>query len=114
PALLGVLRSRIVLPEWVLQLPARERDAILAHERNHAAAHDPAMLVAAVLVVALQPWNVALWALLARLHTAIEADCDRRVLDAMADCDGRWYGRLLISVYERTTPGLSLTMGMVA
>jgi hypothetical protein len=114
PTLLGVLRSRIVLPEWVLALPARERDAIVAHEREHATAHDPALFVAAVFMVVLQPWNVALWALLARLHIAIEVDCDRRVLDALPDRDERWYGRLLISVYERTTPGLSLTIGLVA
>ena len=114
PALLGVLRSRIVLPEWVLALPARERDAIVAHEREHAAAHDPALFVAALLLVVLQPWNAALWALLARLHVAIEVDCDRRVLDALSDADGRWYGQLLIAVYERAAPGLSLPIGLVA
>jgi hypothetical protein len=113
PALLGVLRTRTVLPEWVLALPARERDAILAHEREHAAAGDPALFVAAAFLVAVQPWNIALWALLAHLHIAIEVDCDRRVLDAMPDRDERWYGRLLITVYERTTPGLSLTIGLV-
>jgi hypothetical protein len=36
------------------------------------------------------------------------------VLDALSDRDERWYGRLLIAVYERTTPGLSLTIGLVA
>lgn len=113
PALLGVLRTRTMLPEWVLALPARERDTIVAHEREHAAAHDPALFIAAMFLVVLQPWNVALWALLAHLHIAIEVDCDRRVLDAMPDSDGRWYGRLLISVYERTTPGHSLTIGLV-
>jgi hypothetical protein len=114
PAVIGILRSRIVLPEWVLALPVQERDTVLAHERQHAAAFDPALLVAAVFVAALQPWNVGLWALLARLRTAIEGDCDRRVLARMTDPDWRWYGHLLVSVYERATPGLSLTVGFVA
>ena len=114
PAVLGVLRSRVVLPEWVLTLPGRERDAILAHEREHAAAYDPALITAAMFVVALQPWNIALWGLIGRLRVALEADCDRRVLDTLRENDGRWYGRLLILVYERTTLGPSLGIGFVA
>ena len=114
PAVLGVLRSRVVLPEWVLALPGRERNVILAHEREHAAAFDPALITAAMFLVALQPWNIALWGLISRLRVALEGDCDRRVLDAMREDDGRWYGRLLILVYERTTPGPSLSIGFVA
>ena len=114
PAVLGVIRSRVVLPEWVLTLPGRERDVILAHEREHAAAFDPALITVAMFLVALQPWNIALWGLLARLRVALEGDCDRRVLDTMREDDGRWYGRLLILVYERTTRGPSLGIGFVA
>ncbi len=114
PAVLGVLRSRVVLPEWALTLPGRERDVILAHEREHAAAFDPALITAAMVLLALQPWNIALWGLIARLRVALEGDCDRRVLETMGEDDGRWYGRLLILVYERTTLGPSLGIGFVA
>jgi hypothetical protein len=100
PALLGVLRSRIVLPRWVLALPRYEREIILAHERAHAAAFDPALVHAAAFAIVLQPWNIGLWAIFARLRLAIETDCDRRVLGVVDDA--RAYGQLLITVYQRS------------
>jgi beta-lactamase regulating signal transducer with metallopeptidase domain len=105
PALLGVVRTRIVLPRWALGLPQAERDVILAHERQHAAAFDPAFMFAAALLVAFQPWNVALWSLFARLRLALESDCDHRVLGRTGNAHN--YARLLIAIYERTTPALS-------
>jgi beta-lactamase regulating signal transducer with metallopeptidase domain len=104
PAIFGIIRARVVLPRWVLSLPGSDRNIILAHERQHAAAFDPALLCAAAVALALQPWNVALWALFAGLRFALEADCDRRVLATTGDA--RRYGRLLVSVYERTMPTL--------
>jgi hypothetical protein len=104
PAIFGIVRARIVLPRWVLSLPQSDRNIILVHERQHAAAFDPALLCAAAVALALQPWNVALWALFAGLRFALEADCDRRVLATTGDA--RRYGRLLVSVYERTIPRL--------
>jgi len=104
PALLGMLRPRIVLPRWVLQLPSVEQEIILAHEHEHAAALDPALVCASVSIVALQPWNAVLWLLLARLRLEIEADCDARVLSKSGDA--RAYGQLLVAMYERTS-GLS-------
>jgi beta-lactamase regulating signal transducer with metallopeptidase domain len=103
PAVLGMIRSRIVLPEWVLSLPRHERHVILAHEREHADAFDPALLGAAAVAIALQPWNAGLWAMFAGLKLAIESDCDRRVLGTTGDA--RAYGQLLVAVYQRTTYG---------
>jgi beta-lactamase regulating signal transducer with metallopeptidase domain len=111
PALFGILRSRIVLPRWVLSLPAAERRMIIAHEREHAAACDPTLLCAAALIVSLQPWNIVLWALFAGLRLALEGDCDRRVLATVGDA--RRYGSLLIAVYMRSAPGLTPHMAFV-
>jgi len=99
PALVGVSRPRIVVPRWVLGLGATERRIILAHEREHAIARDPATLLGALLLLVVQPWNLALWAMLARLRLAIEMDCDRRVLGGAADA--RRYGELLVLVHSR-------------
>jgi beta-lactamase regulating signal transducer with metallopeptidase domain len=103
PALFGLVRARIVVPRWVLTLPAAERRIILAHEQEHAAAFDPALLWGAAILLALAPWNVGLWLLCARLRLALEADCDRRVLGVRGDVRG--YGELLVSVHERVTRG---------
>jgi beta-lactamase regulating signal transducer with metallopeptidase domain len=103
PALFGIARPRIVLPQWTLDLPETERRIILAHEREHAVARDPETLVGALLMLVVQPWNVALWAMLSRLRLAIEIDCDRRVLGRTADA--RRYGELLVLVYSRGVSG---------
>ena len=81
-----------------------EQEIIVAHERQHAAAFDPGLVCASMCIVAIQPWNPALWMLLARLRLAVEADCDGRVLGE--GCDARAYGQLLVEMYERTS-GLS-------
>lgn len=100
PALIGMFRPRIVVPRWVLSLNSVERRDILAHEREHASAGDPALAIGAALFVALLPWNVGIWGLFCRLRLAIEADCDARVLRSQSDV--RQYGALLLTVYERT------------
>lgn len=111
PALFGLRRMRIIVPRWVLSLPELDRRLILAHERSHAAAGDPALLVAAMLMLVAQPWNVALWVMFLRLRLAIEMDCDRRVLGAGGDVIR--YGKLLISVYQRSTSALALQVAFV-
>lgn len=100
PALIGIIRPRVVVPRWALSLSDAERRGILAHELEHASANDPALLSAAWLVVALSPWNVGIWGMFARLRLAIEADCDARVLQSHGDA--KRYGKLLLTVYERT------------
>jgi len=100
PALIGIIRPRVVVPRWVLSLSEADRRGILAHELEHASAGDPALLSAAWLLVALLPWNAGIWGMFARLRLSIEADCDARVLRTHGDA--RRYGSLLLMVYERT------------
>lgn len=102
PAVIGILRYSIVLPQWSLELPAADREMILAHEREHARAGDPSILFLSTLVVALMPWNAALWWIARRMRYAIELDCDARVLRHR---DPRAYGALLLDVSERTMGG---------
>lgn len=111
PALLGVVAPRIVVPEWVQDLPTADRRVILAHEQRHAAARDPLLSLASTILVALQPWNPLLWMMRTRLRRAIETDCDRRVLDATRDV--RAYAELLIAVHERTMSQMGLMVAFV-
>jgi hypothetical protein len=101
PAVFGVLRFRIVVPPWVLALPGAARQTILAHEREHVRAADPLLVYAAYALVALQPWNLILWYLVARLRFATEVDCDRRVIARATD--PRSYSSLLLTAYERSS-----------
>src|SRR5262249_40212562 len=79
PAVVGLLRPRIVVPEWLTQAAPSRQAIVIAHERAHLLAHDPQLLTVALCLVVLMPWNLPLWWQLHRLRCAIEVDCDARV-----------------------------------
>src|SRR5690606_31631657 len=99
PAVLGWLRGTVVLPEWALRLKPGWRRLVVAHERQHVRAYDPALLALGVFALALFPWNAALWWQVRRLRLAVEMDCDERVLREHPDVSA--YGGLLLEVRRR-------------
>ncbi|MDE2877809.1 M56 family metallopeptidase [Candidatus Palauibacter soopunensis] len=104
PAVVGLIRSRIVLPSWAFGLGKKELEMVVLHEREHVRACDPILLTVGLLLAALSPWNPAVWWSLARLRLAVEGDCDRRVL--ARGTPARSYARLLLTVAAgcRRTP----------
>jgi beta-lactamase regulating signal transducer with metallopeptidase domain len=102
PAVFGLRRPTIVLPEWVLQADAAVQRMIMLHELEHARARDHVLLGLAPLALVLMPWNLPIWWQVHRLRLAVEVDCDRRVLRhgvALRD-----YGSLLIDIAQRSAP----------
>ena len=77
------------------------RRLVVAHEREHVRAGDPALLALGLFGLALFPWNAALWWQVRRLRLAVEMDCDERVLRAHPDVAE--YGELLIEVGRRAS-----------
>ncbi len=109
PAVVGLIASRIVMPEWVRGAGPERQELVLAHEEEHQRARDVQLrFLAAVLLVAF-PWNPALWIQYRRLNLAMELDCDTRVMR-------RWperralYGDLLLRVGTRgrILPGIAV------
>lgn len=103
PATVGVLRSRVLVPQWVLALPRVQRRYVLRHEEEHRNSHDALLLFVASLTLILLPWNVALWWQLRRLRLAVEMDCDNRVVSALGDAN--FYGELLFKVAQAASRG---------
>ncbi len=99
PAVVGLLRSRIVLPLWLTEAPPAQLALVMAHEKAHLDARDPQLLSVALCLLVLMPWNLPLWWQLRRLRHAIEVDCDARVLHAGHDL--RQYGAALVDVGQR-------------
>lgn len=99
PAVVGLGAMEIVLPEWVLALDHPLLAMVLRHEEEHRRARDPLLLFAAAWLVALIPWNPALWWCARRLRLAVELDCDARVL-ALHERPER-YGLLLMMMAQR-------------
>jgi hypothetical protein len=105
PAVIGLIHHGIVVPRWVETLDDDAQHAVMTHEREHVRAGDPLLLWGATLLVAVTPWNAALWFALRRLRDAIEMDCDARVLRLRPDRHA--YCRLLLDVGERTLAGVA-------
>ncbi|MFW5951249.1 MAG: M56 family metallopeptidase [Gemmatimonadota bacterium] len=101
PAALGVLRGRVVLPEWALSLEPTQRRLLVVHEAEHVRVRDPQLALVGLLACVAVPWNLPLWWQLRRLRLAIEMDCDRRVL--RREGDAQRYGELLLAVGHRRT-----------
>lgn len=101
PAVFGFLRPRIVLPDWVEELAGEAREAVVLHELEHLRAGDHRLLLVGLAAVTVMPWNPAAWWASRRLSTALELDCDRRVL--ARGVSRRLYGRLLLDVAARGT-----------
>ena len=99
PAVVGLLRPRIVVPTWLTEASASHQAMVIAHEQAHLAGHDPQVLTVALFLLVLMPWNLPLWWQLHRLRCAIEVDCDARVLER--GLDTRQYGEMLIDVSQR-------------
>jgi bla regulator protein BlaR1 len=96
PALVGLLRPTIVVPEWLLREPQERQELVVRHEREHALARDHLVLLLGCAAVCAMPWNPASWWMLRRLRLAIELDCDARVLRSGAQ--RRSYGMLLLDI----------------
>jgi hypothetical protein len=117
PATVGLLRSSVLVPRWVLALPSVQRRYVVRHEEEHRRAHDAHLLFVTSLTLILIPWSLALWWMLRRLHLAVEMDCDNRVVNALGDAPA--YGDLLLRVAEassrgpRLQPALLGGMGML-
>lgn len=103
PATVGILRPRVLVPRWVLAMPATQRGYVLRHEDEHRRAHDATLLFFASLTLVLAPWNLALWWQLRRLHVAVEMDCDTRVVAALGDATA--YGETLLAVAQAASRG---------
>jgi beta-lactamase regulating signal transducer with metallopeptidase domain len=80
PAVVGLLRPRIVIPAWLLHESTARQRCVLAHEQSHLDAVDPQVLTIALCLLVAMPWNLPLWWQFRRLRRAIEVDCDARVL----------------------------------
>jgi beta-lactamase regulating signal transducer with metallopeptidase domain len=107
PAVVGLSPSEIVVPAWLTTRTLHEQRMVVTHEAEHIRASDPWLLAAACVVVAIMPWNAALWYALSRLRLAIEIDCDRRVLQRGVHAET--YGTLLINL-TAVRPSLPIAM----
>lgn len=110
PAVVGIIRPRIVIPRWLLQADAATQAIAIAHEREHMHVQDIRVLGGALLLAVLLPWNLPVWWQLRRLRFAMEVDCDRRVLRAGQSRAS--YSAVLLNVATRLAPLRAAAAGL--
>ncbi|HEY4092040.1 MAG TPA: M56 family metallopeptidase [Luteibacter sp.] len=110
PAVIGLIRPQIVVPEWLLQMTRSQQGYALAHERSHLEARDPLVIAFALGLLTLMPWNGLLWWQFHRLRRAIEMDCDARVLQG--GCDVSAYCETLLYVGQQKSKHIPLLPAM--
>lgn len=103
PAIVGLVRPRVVVPSWVSEVEPSQQKLILSHEEEHRRAGDGVLRFAMAALLVAFPWNPFLWLHYRHLCLAIELDCDHRVVRRLPD--RRWlYGDLLVQVGSRSGP----------
>lgn len=110
PAVVGIVRPRIVVPRWLLQQDHATQAIAIAHEQEHMRAQDIRVLGGALLLAVLIPWNLPIWWQLRRLRFAIEVDCDARVLRAGQSRSN--YSAVLLSVATHLVPLRAAAAGL--
>jgi bla regulator protein blaR1 len=110
PAVVGFMRSRIVVPAWLLQASEEQQRCTIAHECSHMKARDPQLVALALMLLTLMPWNPLLWWQFRRLRHAIEVDCDARVLLGGHDLGA--YCETLIHVGQRQSSRMGVVPAM--
>jgi beta-lactamase regulating signal transducer with metallopeptidase domain len=110
PAVVGIVRPRIVIPRWLLQQDTATQRIVLAHEREHLRAQDIRVLGGALLVAVLVPWNLPIWWQLRRLRFAMEVDCDARVLQGGQSRST--YSAVLLNVATHLVPLRAAAAGL--
>ncbi len=103
PATVGLWRTSVLLPRWVLGLPETQRQYVVRHEEEHRKKHDGHLIFVASLLLIAVPWNIALWWQVRRLSIAVEMDCDSRVVRALGDASA--YGSLLLQIAQAASRG---------
>lgn len=110
PAVVGLLRPQIVVPQWLTLATPSQQQSVLVHEQSHLEARDPLVFTLALALLVFMPWNLPLWWQLRRLRYAIEIDCDARVLKS--GVDPAHYGETLIAVGERQSAYIGAVAAM--
>lgn len=102
PAVVGLISPQVVLPQWCRSIDEGALQLILDHELEHVRAGDLRLMAIVGILPILFPWHLPIWWQLARLRTAIEGDCDLRVLGRNPGSMRR-YLELLIDVGEKSS-----------
>lgn len=80
PIILGIFHPRIVIPEYILNLPGKNVDDVLKHEFQHYKNHDLWLVCLLRILVCFYWWNPFIYILRDKLMLIMELDSDMMIL----------------------------------
>lgn len=104
PAAVGILRPRIILPEY---LADGDNEYVLMHERAHIVRHDNLYRALAVFICCLHWFNPFIWLFLGRFLETLELACDENVLARCGEEKKKEYAKAIIGCEEKRTVFIS-------
>lgn len=81
PRILGIFHPRIILPEYILNLPEKYVDDVLRHEFQHYKNHDLWLACLLRILACLYWWNPFIYILQDKLMLIMELDSDMMILE---------------------------------
>ena len=101
PALFGVVRPRLLLPEGTLEsLSTEELRYVFLHELGHLKRRDIYLGWLMVILQVLHWFNPLVWFAFGRMRADRELACDGLVLSTMAADESQAYGRTLVNLFK--------------
>lgn len=101
PAVLGLFRPKLLLPEDAADLDDRQLRMIMLHELAHVQRWHIAANWALLVIRAIHWWNPVYWLAAARFQNLREQACDAFAIQRMAGESSREYGELLLTLIRR-------------
>ena len=94
PAVYGIFRAKIVIPNWVTE---QDMPFVLAHERVHIHRRDNLWRVAAVITVCVHWFNPLSWVFLQWFFSDMELACDIKALKTLSEDKAKNYATALLT-----------------
>ncbi|HYM60523.1 MAG TPA: M56 family metallopeptidase [Thermoanaerobaculia bacterium] len=109
PALHGVLRPTLLLPEGFSEaFDAAEQRHVILHELWHLSRHDIAINWLLTAIQALHWFNPFVWFAVSRIEEERELACDELTLSCLHEDERFGYGRTMLKLLERFRPAGSV------
>ena len=101
PAILGLFRPKLLLPEDAAEFDDRQLRMIMLHELAHVRRWHIAANWALLVIRAIHWWNPVYWLAVARFQNLREQSCDAFAIQRMEGESSREYGELLLTLIRR-------------
>ncbi len=103
PALMGIMRPKIILPSYIVESPEDEIEYILIHELAHIKRLDMFVNYLLIGLNGVYWFNPLVWLMFRLIRQDLELASDFLVINAIGQNSQKAYSRSLISVLERSS-----------